>query len=73
MMFNKILGKIIKICIFENFSKFEVKFVSVCSKSYRLYHTGMQWCIFSIWEHGPKVCTKILKNNKTNKKNAHNC
>ena len=41
MLFNKILGKIIKIFILENFSKFVVKFVPICSKNYRLYHKSV--------------------------------
>ena len=73
MLFNKILEKIIKICILENFSKFEVKFVSPCSKSYRLYHTSTQQC-----GHGPKAnmglkyIAKLKKETKKQTNKTHN-
>ena len=56
-----------KICILENFSKFEVKFVSISSKSYRLYNTSTQQRSIFYWEHWPKKYTKIFKNNKIKK------
>ena len=76
MLLNKILGKIIKISILENFSYIEVKFLSIGRISYRLYHTSTQWC----GKHGTKEYTKMLTNNKTNKQKqqqertrTHNC
>ena len=62
MLFNKILGKIIKICILENFSKFEVKFASYYITP---VHSGV---VFSNGNMGLKcIYTRILKNNKRNK------
>ena len=47
MLLNKMLKKIMKICVLEDFSKFEVKFVTICKKSYRIYHTSTQYAVFS--------------------------
>ena len=69
MLFNKILEKTMTICVLEIFSKFVVKIVLICSKSYRLYHTiyiisyaVVQYFLIAVWTQSVYRNFKKLEN-----------
>ena len=59
MLFNKILENIIKICVLENFSKFEVKFVPICSKRVQIVSHQYAVAVFSNRNMGLKRIPKF--------------